>query len=31
MLVGKIERTVTRSQIALTINELLIIEYYSRK
>jgi len=29
--VGKIERTVTRSQIALTINELLIIEYYSRK
>ena len=28
---GKVERNVTRSQIALTINELLIIEYYSRK
>ena len=28
---GKIERVITRSQIALTINELLIVEYYSRK
>ena len=28
---GKVERNVTRSQIALTINELLIIEFYSRK
>ncbi len=28
---GKIERVITRSQIALTVNELLIIEFYSRK
>ena len=28
---GKIERIITRSQIALTVNELLIIEFYSRK
>ena len=28
---GKIERVITRSQIALTVNELLIIELYSRK
>jgi small subunit ribosomal protein S4 len=28
---GKVERTITRSQIALTVNELLIIEFYSRK
>ena len=28
---GKIERVITRSQIALTVNELLIIECYSRK
>ena len=28
---GKIQRVITRSQIALTVNELLIIEFYSRK
>jgi|TARA_B110000977_G_scaffold19804_1_gene23824 small subunit ribosomal protein S4 len=28
---GTIQRTITRSQIALTVNELLIIEFYSRK
>lgn len=28
---GKVERNVTRSQIGLTVNELLIIEFYSRK
>ena len=28
---GKIERVITRSQIALKVNELLIIEFYSRK
>ena len=28
---GKIQRAITRSQIALTVNELLIIEFYSRK
>ena len=28
---GKIERVITRSQIALTVNEILIIEFYSRK
>ena len=28
---GRIERVITRSQIALTVNELLIIEFYSRK
>jgi len=28
---GKIQRAVTRSQIGVTINELLIIEFYSRK
>ena len=28
---GKIERVITRSLIALTVNELLIIEFYSRK
>lgn len=29
--VGQIQRVITRSQIALTVNELLIIEFYSRK
>ena len=28
---GTIQRAITRSQIALTVNELLIIEFYSRK
>ena len=28
---GEIQRVVTRSQVALTVNELLIIEFYSRK
>ena len=28
---GKIQRAVTRSQIGVSINELLIIEFYSRK
>jgi len=28
---GTVQRPITRSQIALTINELLIVEYYSRK
>jgi small subunit ribosomal protein S4 len=28
---GRIQRTITRSQIALTVNELLIVEFYSRK
>lgn len=28
---GQIQRVVTRSQVALTVNELLIIEFYSRK
>ena len=28
---GQIQRVITRSQIALTVNELLIIEFYSRK
>ena len=28
---GQVQRVITRSQIALTVNELLIIEFYSRK
>ena len=28
---GQVQRAITRSQIALTVNELLIIEFYSRK
>jgi small subunit ribosomal protein S4 len=28
---GYIQRAITRSQIALTVNELLIVEFYSRK
>ena len=28
---GQVQRLVTRSQVALTVNELLIIEFYSRK
>ena len=28
---GEIQRVVTRSQVALTVNELFIIEFYSRK
>jgi small subunit ribosomal protein S4 len=28
---GHVQRAITRSQIALTVNELLIIEFYSRK